>query len=270
VKDVSRKGQPDERPREPKRGVALAGGAARGFAHIGVLKAIEATDLPISAVAGTSMGAIIGSLWAAGWTADEILDIARKTRWLRLINFKPTGGLLSTSKLHDFLGRYLPDRFEALERPFVAVATDVVRGRSVYLHQGELPSAVLASAAYPGLFSIIEREGLQLIDGGVLDNLPVDAARFLGSEWILASDVTYDPDHEVEPPTGLLEIGRRAVDLMQARLTQARLAMNPPDVYVRPDLRGVGLEHFGKLEEIWPRGLDAAQRVLDEVIHELT
>jgi len=259
-----------DRPREPSRGIALAGGAARGLAHIGALKAIEDAGLPVAAVSGTSMGAIVGSLWASGLAADEILAIARKTRWLRLINFRPSGGLLSTAKLRDFLARYLPANFEELDRPFAAVATDVVRGRSVYLHEGDLPTAVLASAAYPGLFSVIERGGLQLIDGGVLDNLPVDAARFLGSEWILAVDVTYVPDHEQDPPTGLLELGRRAVDLMQARLTQARLAMNPPDAYVRPDLRGIGLEHFGKLEEIWPRGYEAAQRVLDEVIHERT
>jgi len=261
---------PDPQSPEPRRGLALAGGAARGLAHIGALKAIEESGLPVSAVAGTSMGAIIGSLWASGMAAEEILRLARKTSWLRLINFRPTGGLLSTGKLRDFLARYLPAEFAELERPFAAVATDVVRGRSVYLHEGDLPSAVLASAVYPGLFSVIERGGLRLIDGGVLDNLPVDAARFLGSEWILAVDVTYDPDLEQDPPTGLLELGRRAVDLMQARLTQARLAMNPPDAYVRPDLRGIGLEHFGKLEEIWPRGYEAAKRVLDEVIHERT
>lgn len=253
-----------------RRGLALAGGAARGFAHIGALKAVEESGLAVDAVAGTSMGAIIGSLWASGMSAEEILQVARKTSWLRLIDFRPTGGLLSAGKLRDFLARHLPADFEGLERPFVAVATDVVRGRSVYLHEGDLPTAVLASAAYPGLFSTIERGGLKLSDGGVLDNLPVDAARFLGSEWIMAVDVTYDPDHEQHPPAGLIELGRRAVDLMQARLTRMRLAMNPPDAYVHPDLRGIELEHFGKLEEIWPRGYEATQRVLDEVIHERT
>jgi len=249
----------------PRTGLALAGGAARGFAHIGVLKAIEELKVEVHAVAGTSMGAIIGSLWASGLDAEEILEIARRTSWLRLISFSPKGGLLSSRKLEDFLAHYLPRDFAQLERPFAAVATDVVHGRSVYLHTGDLPRAVLASAAYPGLFSTIEREGLQLIDGGVLDNLPVDAARFLGAEWILASDVTYDPDHEAAVPRGVIELGQRAVDLMQARLTQARLAMNPPDVYIRPDLKGVGIEAFGKLETIWPRGYEAAMAALKGV-----
>lgn len=252
------------------RGIALAGGAARGFAHIGVLKALEELGLTLEAVAGASMGAIIGSLWASGLSADEILAVARKTPWLRLINFSPRGGLFSAQKLREFLLHYLPSDFDSLDRKFAAVATDIVHGRTIYLHTGDLPSAVLASAAYPGLFSAVKREGLELIDGGVLDNLPVDAARFLGSEWIIASDVTYDPDNETAVPTNLLSLGRRAVDLMQARLTQARLVMNPPDVYVRPDLRGVGLEHFGKLDEIWPLGYEAAMRTLDEVINERT
>ncbi len=258
---------PGERLPDPslRRGIALAGGAARGFAHIGVLRAVEERGLDVSVVAGTSMGAIVGALWASGLGWEQILEIARSTSWLRLIDFRPRGGLLSPRKLREFLGRYLPDDFSGLVRPFAAVATDVVRGRSVYLHEGDLPSAVLASAAYPGLFPLIERDGLQLTDGGVLDNLPVEAARFLGAGWTLASDVSYDPDRENEPPAGLVELGRRAVDLMQARLTQVRLAMNPPDVYVRPDLAGIGLEHFGKLEEIWPRGYEAARAVLDEV-----
>ncbi len=257
-------GEPTQQP-SLKRGIALSGGAARGFAHIGVLKAVEERGLEVSAVAGASMGAIVGALWASGLAAEQILEVARSTSWLRLIDFRPRGGLLSPRKLREFLGRYLPDRFSGLARPFAAVATDVVRGRSVYLHEGDLPGAVLASAAYPGLFPLIERGGLKLTDGGVLDNLPVEAARFLGANWILASDVSYDVDRENDPPTGIVELGRRAIDVMQARLTQVRLAMNPPDVYVRPDVSRIGLEHFGKLEEIWPRGYEAARVALSEV-----
>ncbi len=245
-------------------GVALAGGAARGFAHIGVLQAIDELGLPLGAVAGTSMGAIIGSLYASGLAPQEILEIARKTSWIKLINFTPGGGILSGRKLEEFLARYLPRNFSRLHLPFAAVATDVVRGRSVYLHSGNLPSAVMASAAYPGLFSAVERDGLMLIDGGVLDNLPVDAARFLGSERVIASDVTYDPDGEAEPPSGVIELGRRAVDIMQAQLTRVRLSMNPPEVYVRPDLRGVGLESFGKLDRIWRLGYEAAIKSLKD------
>jgi len=245
-----------------KLGVALAGGAARGFAHIGVLQAIEELELPLGAVAGTSMGAIIGSLYASGLAPGEILEIARRTSWIKLINFSPSGGLFSERKLKDFLSRYLPRDFSRLKMPFAAVATDVVSGRSVYLHSGDLPSAVMASAAYPGLFGAIERDGLFLIDGGVLDNLPVDAARFLGSERVIASDVTYDPDSEAELPGSVIELGRRAVDIMQAQLTRVRLSMNPPEVYVRPDLRGIGLESFGKLDRIWRLGYDAAMSAL--------
>ena len=239
-------------------GAALAGGAARGFAHIGVLQAIEELGLSLGAIAGTSMGAIIGSLYASGLSPQEILKIAQKTPWIKLINFSPSGGLLSERKLEEFLSNYLPANFSGLAMPFAAVATDIVRGRSVYLHSGDLPSAVMASAAYPGLFSAVKRDGLVLIDGGVLDNLPVDAARFLGSEQVIASDVTYNPDVESEVPSGVIELGRRAVDIMQSRLTRVRLSLNPPEIYIRPDLRGIGLESFGKLNKIWRLGYEAA------------
>ena len=247
-----------------KLGLALAGGAARGFAHIGVLQAIDELGLPVGAVAGTSMGAIIGSLYASGLSPQEILEIAGRTSWVKLINFSPSGGILSERKLEEFLARYLPRDFAGLRLPFAAVATDVVRGRAVYLHSGDLPSAVMASAAYPGLFAAVRREGLVLIDGGVLDNLPVDAARFLGSERVIASDVTYDPDSEAEVPGSVIELGRRAVDIMQAQLTRVRLSLNPPEVYVRPDLRGIGLESFGKLEKIWRLGYEAALAALKD------
>jgi len=245
-------------------GAALAGGAARGFAHIGVLKAIDELGFPLGGIAGTSMGAIIGSLYASGLAPEEILQIAKRTSWVKLIDFRPVGGILSVRKLEEFLAHYLPSDFSRLKMPFVAVATDVVTARAAYLHSGDLPSAVMASAAYPGLFSAVEREGRILIDGGVLDNLPVDAARFLGAERVIASDVTYRPDSEAEPPGSVIELGRRAIDIMQARLTQARLSMSPPEVYIRPELKGVGLESFSKIDEIWRLGYDAALRVLKD------
>jgi len=240
----------------------LSGGAARGLAHIGVLKVVEETGVPVGALAGTSMGAIIGGLWAAGHSAQEILEIAREASWLKMINFSPKGGILSEKKLMKFLSSYLPSDFSGLEIPFVAVATDVVNGRSVYLHQGPLASAIVASAAYPGLFAAIPRDDLLLIDGGVFDNLPVDAARFLGSEKVIASDVGYDPELEPGAPKGVIELGRRAIDLMQAQLTRVRLAMNPPELYIKPLLPGIGLESFGMIETIWRSGYEAAMKAL--------
>jgi len=243
------------------RGLALSGGGARGLAHIGVLEVFLEAGLDFQVVAGTSMGAIVGALFAAGRTPGEMLEMARKTPWLALLGLSPREGLFSRRKLKDFLAEHLPPRFEDLERPLAVTAVDVMTGRLVFLTHGDLPSAVLASAAYPGLLAPVEREGRLLFDGGVLDNLPVDAARFLGALEVYAVDVT--PERGVEAaPTGLLSLARRAVDLMQLHLTSVRLTLYAPEVYVRPALRGVGLEDFRRLEEIAEAGRQAARAVL--------
>lgn len=246
------------------RGLALSGGGARGLAHIGVLEVFLEAGLDFQVVAGTSMGAIVGALFAAGRTPGEMLAMARKTPWLSLLGLSPREGLFSRRKLRDFLAEHLPPRFEDLKRPLAVTAVDVITGRLVFLTQGDLPSAVLASAAYPGLLAPVEREGRLLFDGGVLDNLPVDAARFLGALEVYAVDVT--PERGVEEaPKNLLALARRAVDLMQLHLTSVRLTLYAPEVYVRPALPGVGLEDFRRLEEIVEAGRRAAREVLDRV-----
>ncbi|WP_114312837.1 patatin-like phospholipase family protein [Thermus caldifontis] len=243
------------------RGLALSGGGARGLAHVGALEVFLEAGLEFQVVAGTSMGAIVGALYAAGKTPAEMLAIARKTPWLGLLGFSPREGIFSRKKLKDFLAEHLPGRFEELKRPLAVTAVDVVSGRLLFLTQGDLPSAVLASAAYPGLLAPVEREGQLLFDGGVLDNLPVDAARFLGATEVYAVDVT--PERRVEEaPKGLLALARRAVDLMQLHLTSVRLTLYAPEVYVRPSLPGVGIEDFRRLEEIVEAGRKAARQAI--------
>jgi NTE family protein len=207
------------------------------------------------------MGAIVGALFAAGLSPGEILAIAQKTPWLGLLGLSPREGIFSRKKLKDFLAEHLPPTFAELKRPLAVTAVDVRSGRLLFLTQGDLPSAVLASAAYPGLLAPVEREGRLLFDGGVLDNLPVDAARLLGATEVYAVDVTPERSLE-ESPRGLLALARRAVDLMQLHLTSVRLSLYAPEVYVRPALPGVGIEDFRRLEEIVKAGREAARRAL--------
>ncbi|GAA5338369.1 MULTISPECIES: patatin-like phospholipase family protein [Thermus] len=243
------------------RGLALSGGGARGLAHIGALEVFLEAGLDFQVVAGTSMGAIVGALFAAGKTPEEMLALARRTPWLGLLGFSPREGIFSRRKLLDFLAEHLPKSFDGLKKPLAVTAVDVVSGRLLFLTQGDLPSAVLASAAYPGLLAPVEREGQLLFDGGVLDNLPVDAARFLGATEVWAVDVT--PGREVMgAPKGLLALARRAVDLMQLHLTSVRLTLYAPEVYVRPHLAGVGIEDFRRLEEIVEAGRKAARQAI--------
>ncbi|MEZ0321846.1 MAG: patatin-like phospholipase family protein [Thermus sp.] len=243
------------------RGLALSGGGARGLAHIGALEVFLEAGWDFQVVAGTSMGAIVGALFAAGKTPEEMLVLARRTPWLGLLGFSPREGIFSRRKLRDFLAEHLPKSFDGLKKPLAVTAVDVVSGRLLFLIQGDLLSAILASAAYPGLLAPVEREGQLLFDGGVLDNLPVDAARLLGATEVWAVDVT--PEREVAgAPRGLLALARRAVDLMQLHLTSVRLTLYAPEVYVRPNLAGVGIEDFRRLEEIVEAGRKAARQAI--------
>lgn len=247
------------------RGLALSGGGARGLAHIGALEAFLEAGLDFQVVAGTSMGAIVGALFAAGKTPEEMLHIARRTPWLGLLGLSPREGIFSRKKLKDFLAEHLPPSFAELRRPLVVTAVDVVSGRLLFLTQGDLVSAVLASAAFPGLLTPVEREGRLLFDGGVLDNLPVDAARLLGATEVYAVDVTPERMAD-EAPRGLLALARRAVDLMQLHLTAVRLTLYAPEVYVKPSLPGVGIEDFRRLEEIVQAGREAARQALEDKV----
>jgi NTE family protein len=242
------------------RGLVLSGGGARGLAHIGVLEVLERWGFEAQVLSGTSMGAIVGALWACGKTAAEILELARKAPWLSLFDFSMSLRLINPSKLERYLGQFLPPTFEELPRKLVVVATDLPRGQAVYLHRGALPSAVVASAAIPGVIGPVMREERLLVDGGVLDNLPIVGARFLGAEKVLAVDVTPD-DRSLRNTLGQV---RHSARIMQQRLTQLTLAMHPPDLYIKPRLDHVGIEHFERLEEVVEAGRQAALEALGE------
>lgn len=241
------------------RGLVLSGGGARGLAHIGVLEVLEAEGFNAQVVAGTSMGAVVGALYATGKTPGEILEIARSTPWLRLLDLVPRPGLFSQRGLRDFLARQLPPRFDQLGRKLVVTAVDLEAGKLAYFSEGDLPGAVLASAAYPGLLAPVPYEGRTYVDGGVLDNLPVDAARFLRAKYVLAVDVTPEMNLPGVPRSAIGQV-RRAIDIMQNHLTAARRSLYPPELYIRPDLRGVGIEQFGRIEEIVEAGRKAASK----------
>ena len=160
-----------------KIGLVLSGGGARGISHLGVVKALAERGITPHMISGTSSGAVFGALLAYGYSPDEILDIVtHKVRIVRQL--RPaigSGGLLRINRLEDIFRTYIPeDSFESLKIPLVVNATDVCAGELVYYREGELIRPVLASCCLPGLFAPYEYQGRQLVDGGVLNNLPVE------------------------------------------------------------------------------------------------
>ncbi len=156
-------------------GIALSGGGARGISHLGVLKALGENGIKPNVISGTSAGAIIGGFYSAGFTPDEILKIIIKTNMLSI--FKPAfswKGLLSMDSLEKILRNNLPPTFEELDIPLIVSATDIEAGKITYFDRGELYKAILASSCLPVLFNPIEIDTVKYIDGGILNNLPVE------------------------------------------------------------------------------------------------
>lgn len=157
-------------------GLALSGGGARGFAHLGVLKVIDELNIKISAISGTSAGALFGSMYAAGYKPDDILKIGKS---VKLFNFPNIlfgkSGFFNTQGFEETILRYIPDNsFEKLKIPFTAVATDIVNNKTVYLNSGELAKSVAASACIPLVFEPIHLNNTYLLDGGILNQLPIE------------------------------------------------------------------------------------------------
>ena len=264
-------------------GLAMGGGGARALAHVGVLAELERAGIPVDVLAGTSAGAIVAGLSARDLSAAEIADFLL-SRWNRrgVVDwaFVPWSALLQGRKL-DRLGKEAAAglTLQELTRPFVAVATDLVTGEEVRLRRGDGWTAVRASLALPGVFPPVRLGNRYLVDGGAVNNLPAAAAREAGADIVIGVNVTppLDPTflHAADRPRGfirgrltrwrktglpLLRIIHRTVSI-QGQALQAR--QGSPDVMLAPDMSGVDLFEFEKLDSIIERGRVAAHREIE-------
>lgn len=284
-------------PRRLKVGLALSGGGARGLAHIGVLKIIEELGIPVDMVAGTSMGSIVGGLYSAGYTPAQIEEIVAKVDWKESFSSQPErrllrfdqkdenrkylfevglgdgtvhlpAGLISGYKLTALLTRLcLPvahvDDFDHLPIPFRAVATDLTNGEAVVLARGNLAQAMRASMSIPSVFPAYELEGRLLVDGGVVQNLPVRTVRDMGADIVIAVNVSTplkDRDHLRD----FVDIMDQTLSLhmIRATLEDARLA----DLVIAPDLTKISNADFTKGQEISDIGLAAARQATPRLL----
>jgi len=262
-------------------GLVLSGGGARGFAHIGVLRVLEREGARFDVIAGTSMGAIIGALYAAGRRADEIHELAATTTWRDVVDLSLGTGVFKGERLHAFLQEHLPATFEELEAPFAAVTTDIESGEEVVHTEGDLISAVRASASFPGAFDPVHLDGRTLSDGGIVNNLPVAAALLLGANRTIASDVTpprqsvYETPEEqgswwermvatvrLERRSPMAQMLFRASDIMQSMLVDIRWGIHPADLRIKMTMPEYRIESFPAYEEIITEGERAAERAL--------
>jgi NTE family protein len=285
-------------PQTPRIGLALGGGSARGWAHIGVIRALERAGVRPDLVCGTSIGALVGSAYAAG-TLDAFEEWVRnmhRADVISLMDLGLSGGLLKGARVLERIGGILEDRpIEQLGMPFGAVATALRTGAEVWLREGSTLAAVRASIALPGLFTPVLRDGVVLVDGGLVNPVPITLARAMGADVVIAVDLSSDilgrhlvvkaapeapagqvaewlhklqglwpADTATETPS-MLDVVASSLNVMQVRITRSRMAGDPADVVVSPRLASLGLLDFHRAEEAIKEGARAMSAALDDL-----
>ena len=283
------------KPRQ-KVGLVLSGGGAKGFAHIGVLKVLEQAGVKIDYISGTSIGAVVGGLYASGYNATQIDSIFKDTDFNNLItDFIPRSSKNFYEKRNDELYalilpmnkfkvgipvalskgmynfnllsrltnnvRHVRD-FNKLPIPFLCIATDIETGEQVILDKGCLPQALLASSAFPSLFSPVEIDGKLLVDGGVSNNYPIDEIRKLGADIIIGVDVQDD----LKDKNNLNDATKILVQITNLQMIQKmRLNKASTDIYIKPEVNGFGIISFADTQEIIKKGEEAAFSVFEKI-----
>ena len=256
-----------EQHKQPKIGLALSGGAARGIAHIGVLRALKEHQIKPDCIAGTSAGSLVGGAMASGMELTEIETLGRSLRWRDVGRMTMSRlGIQSNERLEQYLRERLPvTRFEDLPTPFAAVATDLNSGAEVVMgHQGDLPFAIRASCAIPGWYvPVMDEYGRQLVDGGLVANIPSGVARSLGAEIVIAVDVNAEGARFLGPSLSILSVVLQSMLLVQR--TAAVHQLEKADVIIRPKVGHIRWDEMRRAEELIAAGYDAAIEMMPEI-----
>lgn len=274
--------------------LALGGGGIRGIAHIGVIKKLQEKGFIIKGIAGTSAGSLVGALIAAGHSPDELIEIllSLKSDLTFPLAFKGPPSILSNHILSEGMTALLGQKeFNNLQIPFACTAVDLKTSRRIVLNHGKLINSILASSAFPGVFPPIDMDELQLVDGGILDPVPVTVARKLAPEFPVVA-VTLSPQpqdwgqhSDVAIPTGValpipqpiikrisknrftktMQIFLESMDVISKSLAELRLAIDKPDVILRPNVHHVGILDRVDIQELVAAGEASVMEKLEEL-----
>ena len=248
----------------PGIGLALGGGFARGFAHLGVLQVLEQNHIPISCIAGTSVGSILGAAYASGAPLARIIATCRTIRFRDIAKWRVSRlGLASNHRLGDLIERVSTARqFEDLHIPLAVVATDLNIGEPVVLTHGNLIEAIRASCAFPGLFEPVEIGTRTLADGGLVAPVPTCAARNLGAQFVLGVSVGIQDGHR-GAPSNVFQVVARAVSAAQKH--QLEVWERHADLVLRPDVHSLAWDDFDRVDEAIAAGAVVARQALPRI-----
>jgi NTE family protein len=277
-------------PSKAKIALALGGGAARGWAHIGVLRALDEAGIEVGMIAGTSIGALVGGCYLAG-KLDELEAFARSLTMRRIASLLDLtiggsglfGGMRLTKRMQEHLEGLT---IEGLDRPFVAVAAELNTGHEVWIANGSLITALRASYALPGIFEPVRSNNRTLVDGALVNPVPVSVCRSYEQPLVVAVNLHYDLygrsavvkhsatltateiKRQAEAPytrLGMTGVMVQAFNIIQDRISRARLAGDPPDLALHPRLSDIGLSEFHRAGEAIDRGYEEASARLPEI-----
>jgi NTE family protein len=249
----------------PKIGLALGSGGARGFAHLGVIKVLEEENIPIDLIAGSSMGALVASLYASGLGIERLYKLAKAFKRNDYIDLTvPKMGLISGRRIKEFV-RLLTKgkRIEDLHIPIGIVATDLQKCEKVVFRTGLIADAVRASISIPGIFVPEQIDGRLLVDGGVIDRIPVSVAREMGADIVIAVDVSHVKVNE--EISSIFDVILQSIDILQDELVRHREVAS--DVMIRPRVEQFSSRAFTHIEEIITIGEEETRKQLTK-IHE--
>ena len=259
---------------ELKIGIALGAGSARGWAHIGVLRVLEEAGIRPQIVCGSSIGALVGAVYAAG-QLDALEEWVLDLTWRKVLGFFDIsfdGGFLKGAKLIAYLKDHLLERsIEELELPFGAVATDLHSGREIWLREGRAIDAVRASIALPGLFTPFTLDDRLLVDGALVNPVPVSLCRAMGADVVIGVDLGGGRMARRvgvarrDKPLNMIEVVAESINIMQVRITRSRLAGEPADVLVTPLLVDIGIMEYHRAAESIAEGRAAAEVALPQI-----
>lgn len=247
-----------------KIGLALGGGAVLGAAHIGVLKALKEHEIEIGWISGTSIGALVASFHAFGHKVQDVEDLAIEFSWSDISNFSLSKyGMFTNNKISDFIKSEIGTKnLEDSEIPMAVIATDITRGSKVIIREGDLATAVRASTCLPGIFSPVEIDGNLLVDGGIVENVPISPLKDMGVETIIAVDL--NTQQQYKRPENMIDVLLNTFHFTLA--TSAKLQKSGADILIEPDLSSFSRVNTKQSRGLINKGYEDAMKCLENYI----
>ncbi len=257
--------------------MALGGGAARGLAHIGVLEVLEKEGIPVDMIAGTSAGAAIGALYAQGKPASQIKDLAINIGWKQFFSLVdlalPRSGFVGGTKIKNLLKSIIGDiNFSDLSIPLACVATDIRTGEEVVINDGSVLEGVRASISIPVIFSAVRWQDRYLVDGGLVNPVPVKTVREMGADFIIAVNVIPDMGDRTQRAKESKQPGMFHVMLQSiyiATYSLVRSSLEGADIVIEPELTNIGYGNFRRIRDCIAQGELAAQDLIHQIKEQL-